>query len=316
MGVRGVRARAPGNERAFAVALLAVALGWLVHSLVDWDWDIPAVTLVAMVALGLLAARPREATALAPPRVPAGRGPLLAVGAAATFALMASALLPAWSQHLTDDALAQANRGTAADLREAQETAALAKRLNPFAVEPVFAQAAIAERGNQAAAAAGLLVEAVERQPSNPSAWTRLGRFQVAVGDSRGALRSILIAASLDRRGLTAISLSFQAFVRPEPLRLRHRHPAARAAAGPGGTAGHRHARRHRSGRPAGAHAGPAGAHAGPHARARPTTRAALATARGGRGRAVPVGGLTGPSQPDAIDAAARLSQLRRGGML
>ncbi len=211
VGVRGVRARAPGNERAFAVALLAVALGWLVHSLVDWDWDIPAVTLVAMVALGLLAARPREATALAPPRVPAGRGPLLAVGAAATFALMASALLPAWSQHLTDDALAQANRGTAADLREAQETAALAKRLNPFAVEPVFAQAAIAERGNQAAAAAGLLVEAVERQPSNPSAWTRLARFQVAVGDSRGALRSILIAASLDRRGLTAISLSFQA---------------------------------------------------------------------------------------------------------
>ena len=110
-------------------------------------------------------------------------------------------MLPALSEHLTDDALARAGGGTAADLREAQETAALAKRLNPFAVEPVFAQAAIAERGNQPAAAAGLLVEAVERQPSNPSAWTRLARFQLAVGDSRGALRSILTAASLDRRG-------------------------------------------------------------------------------------------------------------------
>jgi len=125
--------------------------------------------------------------------------------------MAALAALPALSEHLTDDALARASGGTPADLREAQETAALAKRLNPFAVEPVFAQAAIAERGNQQAAAAGLLVEAVERQPSNPSAWTRLARFSLAVGDSRGARRAILIATSLDRRGLTTIALSFQA---------------------------------------------------------------------------------------------------------
>jgi hypothetical protein len=209
-GVRTVRARGPGRDRAFAVTLLAVALGWLLHSLVDWDWDIPAVTLVAVIALGVLCARPR-AEGAAPPRPPAARGPLLAAGAVAAFAVAALAALPALSQQLTDEALARASGGTAADLREAQETAALAKRLNPLAVEPVFAQAAIAERGNQPAAAAGLLVEAVERQPSNPSAWTRLARFQIAVGDSRGALRSILIAASLDRRGLTVTYLSSQA---------------------------------------------------------------------------------------------------------
>ena len=217
-GVRTVRARGPGRDRAFAVALLAVALGWLLHSLVDWDWDIPAVTLVAMITLGVVCARPRAGDGLGAgpaPRPPAARGPLLAAGAVAAFAVAGLAALPALSQHLTDESLARAGGGTAADLREAQETAALAKRLNPFAVEPVFAQAAIAERGNQPAAAAGLLVEAVERQPSNPSAWTRLARFQVAVGDSRGALRSILAAASLDRRGATAIGLFFHALYDP-----------------------------------------------------------------------------------------------------
>jgi len=214
-GVRTVRARASGRDRAFAIALLAVALGWLLHSLVDWDWDIPAVTLVAVIALGVLCARPRAGEDVVgadpAPRPPNARGPLLAAGAVAAFTVAALAALPAMSQHLTDESLSRASGGRAVDLREAQQTAALAKRLNPFAVEPVFAQAAIAERGNQPAAAAGLLVEAVERQPSNPSAWTRLGRFQVAVGDSRGALRSILIAASLDRLGLTAIALSAQA---------------------------------------------------------------------------------------------------------
>jgi hypothetical protein len=212
-GVRSVRARGPGRERAFAVALLAVAVGWLLHSLVDWDWDIPAVTLVAMIALGVLGARPRasERVAEPAPRPLAARGPLLAAGTLAAFAVAASAALPALSEQLTDEALVRAGGGSVADLREAQETAALAKRLNPFAVEPVFAQAAIAERGNQPAAAAGLLVEAVERQPSNPSAWTRLARFQLAVGDSRGALRSIIAAASLDRQATTAVALFFQA---------------------------------------------------------------------------------------------------------
>jgi len=211
---RAVRSRAPGRDRAFAVALLAVAVGWLLHSLVDWDWDIPAVTLVALIALGVLCARPLasgEHPGAAAGRPPAGRGPLLALGAAAALLAIASAALPAWSQHLTDEALSRAAGGTPVDLREAQETAALAKRLNPFAVEPVFAQAAIAERGNQLGAAAGLLVEAVERQPSNPSAWTRFARFSLSVGDSRSARRAILIAASLDRRGLTTIALSFEA---------------------------------------------------------------------------------------------------------
>mgnify|MGYP001355753031 CR=1 FL=1 len=52
---RSVRGRAQGSERLLAAALLAGAVAYAVHSLYDWDWNIPAVTLPALVFLGVLA---------------------------------------------------------------------------------------------------------------------------------------------------------------------------------------------------------------------------------------------------------------------
>ena len=202
LGIAAARtglARAPGRERGFAAALLVGAAAWGLHTLVDWDWDIPGVTLPALIFLGVLAARPpgtpRDRVAQSPGT---GGGVKVALGGVAAVLVIALAALPAIAKELTSDALSQAAKNTEADLTAAGETAALAKRLNPFAVEPVFAQAAIAERGNQPAAAAALLVEAVERQPDNPATWARLGRFQVLLDDSLGATRSLIAAARLD----------------------------------------------------------------------------------------------------------------------
>ncbi|MGH2841578.1 MAG: O-antigen ligase family protein, partial [Solirubrobacteraceae bacterium] len=55
-----VRAMGPGRQRDIAVALFAGAVAWLVHSFVDWDWDIPGVTLPALLFIGVLVAIPRE----------------------------------------------------------------------------------------------------------------------------------------------------------------------------------------------------------------------------------------------------------------
>jgi len=198
---RNLLARPPGTERAFAVALLAGVLAWTLHGWVDWDWDIPGVTVPVLALLGVLAARPQAEAAIGAahaPRAVGSRGLKLAAGGAAACALIALAALPALAQSLTDSALTRAAGNTASDLRAGAEKAALAKRLNPVSVAPVFAQAAIAERGNQPEAAAGLLVEAVERQPDNPQTWTRLLRFQVLVNDSSAALRSFYTLLSLD----------------------------------------------------------------------------------------------------------------------
>ena len=198
--VRTSRLRAPGRERGYAAALLVGAAAWGVHTLVDWDWDIPAVTVPALIFLGVLAARPpgTPRAKAGPVRAPLGRGAALALGGVVAAGVIALAALPAIARELTSDALSQASSNTPADLTAAGEKAALAKRLNPYSVDPVFAQAAIAERGNQPAAAAGLLVEAVERQPDNPATWSRLARFQLLTDDPRGARRSLITALSLD----------------------------------------------------------------------------------------------------------------------
>lgn len=208
-GVRTARRGGDARERLYAAALVGGAGAWALHTLVDWDWDIPGVTLPMLLFLGVLAARPPGAGDAMPGATAggAGRGLRFAGGAVVLLVLCALAALPAVSSKLTDDALAQAATNTRADLDEAAAKAALAKRLNPFAVEPVFAQASIAERGNQARAAAALLVDAVRRQPDNPATWTRLARFQVLLNDPEAARRSLLRAVRLDAQSVAAFAL-------------------------------------------------------------------------------------------------------------
>ncbi len=56
----GLAARIRGPDRAIYAALFAVALAWAVHQAVDWDWQMPAVTLPVFILAGLALARPRD----------------------------------------------------------------------------------------------------------------------------------------------------------------------------------------------------------------------------------------------------------------
>ena len=150
-----------------------------------------------LIALGVLAATPAGRAAAAP-REPRGRGLKMALGAAAAFAIATLAVLPALAQSLSSAALTDAAGATAADLRSGERKAALAKRLNPLSVEPLFAQASIAERGNQPRKAARLFVDAVDLQPDNPDTWNRLFRFQTLLDDAGGAASTLKILFGLD----------------------------------------------------------------------------------------------------------------------
>jgi hypothetical protein len=55
----GLATRIRGPDRAIYAALFAVALAWAVHQAVDWDWQMPAVTLPVFILAGLALARPR-----------------------------------------------------------------------------------------------------------------------------------------------------------------------------------------------------------------------------------------------------------------
>jgi hypothetical protein len=113
-------------------------------------------------------------------------------------AVCASAALPALSRENADEALALTASDDPDDLREAAEKAALAAKLDPLAVDPLFAQAAAARSRGQERLAIRYLVEAVDRQPDNPRAWVRLTGYQLGFGDLPAAFRSRLYAARLD----------------------------------------------------------------------------------------------------------------------
>ena len=116
-----VRRTPPGRDRALAGACVAAALAWLVHGLVDWDWDIPGATLPALLLIAVAAGSARPATdALARVRPRPRPRPRpnwrpwqalagLALVTLAITAFAASAILPFLSQSKAQDALAQAN---------------------------------------------------------------------------------------------------------------------------------------------------------------------------------------------------------------
>jgi O-Antigen ligase len=56
----GVATRIRGPGRALYAALFAVALAWALHQALDWDWQMPAVTLPLFMLAGVALARPRD----------------------------------------------------------------------------------------------------------------------------------------------------------------------------------------------------------------------------------------------------------------
>jgi hypothetical protein len=63
----GLAMRARGNERSLYGALLAAAVVWALHAGIDWDWEMPVVTLGFFAAAGLaLSPRGRSGTGWVP----------------------------------------------------------------------------------------------------------------------------------------------------------------------------------------------------------------------------------------------------------
>lgn len=160
----GLRRR--GHELALGLLLPA----YLVHSLVDVDWDFVAVSAPAFLAAGALAGR-----------LPARRASAFGVLAAAGAALLAFvALLAPWLGHRwSGEALAAVTSNRNA------EAIALAKRArsaDPYLVEPLWWQASALDAEGKPNQAWALYQEAVSVQPHNPYTWLQAGLYALGVG--------------------------------------------------------------------------------------------------------------------------------------
>jgi len=164
--------RLVGEERAAAVALVTAPAAYLVHALVDYDWDFLAVTAPVMVALGVVAGAGRT------PGQRRAR-PVLGIGA---FLLAAVLLVSFASPRLAERSISESTRALdEGDVERARDGVDRARFFNPLSIEPIFALARIRESQDFQREAEANYVDAVELQPENPEAWYALGLFEYQV---------------------------------------------------------------------------------------------------------------------------------------
>ncbi|HEV2785730.1 MAG TPA: O-antigen ligase family protein, partial [Solirubrobacteraceae bacterium] len=204
-----LRAMPGGRERDIAVALYAAAIAWLVHGLVDWDWDIPAVTVPVLLFVGVLVAtpwQPRGATLLRSATAP--RALALALACVCAGLVIVSAGLPMLADQKASSAQAVSADASERELQDAAAEADLAARLDPTAVRPLLASAAIAEGRDRLLDARRFLLEAVDRQPYSSAAWFRLLELALKTADRPGAKAAARRLLELDPIGSGARALA------------------------------------------------------------------------------------------------------------
>src|SRR4051794_13356480 len=178
-------------------------------------WDVPAIMLPLLVLLGAAAARPGiapHAPAFADPDPLTGgrRWRVLAAGALALALFATSALLPAWSRERASAAARAAAdpRAGAQDLQAAAADARLSAKLDPPAIGPQLAAAAVARRRGRLLEARDQLLQAVREQPDSTAAWAQLSTLALALADRPGALAAARRALSLDPHNPRLLALA------------------------------------------------------------------------------------------------------------
>jgi O-antigen ligase/polysaccharide polymerase Wzy-like membrane protein len=207
--LRRVHAMRQGREREMAVALVAAAVAWLVHGLVDWDWDIPGVTLPVLLFLGVVVARRAPArVGVARPDGVGARAAALGVACVVLGLAIVSAGLPMLADSRASAALAVSNDAGEGELEHAAAQADLAARLDPTAVRALLAAAAIEQGRGRLLDARRYLLQAVRRQPYSSAAWERLLRLALATADRPGAQAATRRLLKLDPRGTPSRALA------------------------------------------------------------------------------------------------------------
>jgi hypothetical protein len=188
----GAVRRLEGIERD-AAAALAVALAlWLVHAVVDYDWDFVAVTGPVFFAAGALAAAGRPARRGSFPFAAAATG-------AVTLAAAVAVATPWLAQRSVRDVDPALERGA---IGAARNAAKRARALDPLSLAPLFARARVEEDVGDEEAALAAYRRAAAAQPENPIAWYELGLYEFHLGDRCSAYVHLNRAYTLDPAGL------------------------------------------------------------------------------------------------------------------
>lgn len=210
----GLFPRGRGRDRALYAAVFAAGLAWAVHAGVDWDWQMPAISLPFAALGGLALGRPvlrgRSVSVSSSVRA-------FVAGAVVLGACVLPALVLASQVRLNDATTAYAAADcTSADQLARRSTEILGTRAGPWQIE-----ALCAIRANHFTRAQGLLRQGLAQDPND---W----QLQAALAASTAAAGSDARAQAVAALRLNPLDPSVQTLARA----LSHgpSHAARRAA--------------------------------------------------------------------------------------
>jgi hypothetical protein len=183
-------------RRPAAAAVAAVVVGWALHAGLDWDWEMPAVTLIPIILAAAAAAAPAKASQGRRRWTPL----IVAVGA------LVLAVLPTLDA-LSDTRIDQAEHAYANDdCATAHKRAEQARSLLPMRPEPHAIIAVCALRTNKPAVAKASSARAVA---SDPNDWEWRFLDALVIGTAGADPRPELAAArARNPRGVAPQALS------------------------------------------------------------------------------------------------------------
>ena len=188
------------SERAAVAALLALVAAFLFEAGIDWMWELTAVSVVAVFALGLLTgpATEPELTGLRSVDPPRRRLPMvrLAAAAVALGLVVAEAipLLATMEVRRSQEAVAAGN------VVEALDRAQSARSIQPWAASPYLQIALVEELGGRIPAAREAIETAISKDEDDWRLWLVAARIQTKAGAIVEARQSLARAEELNPR--------------------------------------------------------------------------------------------------------------------
>jgi hypothetical protein len=187
------------SERAAVGALFAIVAAFLFEAGIDWMWEVTAVSVVAVLALGLLAGPATEPELAAPLAFAAPRPrnlPLLRVAAAAlAFGLIVAEAIPLLA---TMEVRRSQEAVTSGNLVEAFDRAESARSIQPWAASPYLQLALVQELGGRIDEARASIETALHHDRDDWRLWLVAARIQTKAGAIAEARQSLAKAEELN----------------------------------------------------------------------------------------------------------------------
>ena len=195
-GARRLAGRTEG-DRAAVAALLALVGAFLFEAGIDWMWELTVVSVVAILALGLLTGPATEPELRGLQVVEARRGrPVFRIALAAiAFGLIVAEAIPLLANMEVRKSQDSVNSG---NLVEALDQAESARSIQPWAASPYLQLALVQELGGRTDEALVSIETALEHDQSDWRLWLVAARIQTKAGEIADARQSLAKARELN----------------------------------------------------------------------------------------------------------------------